>query len=359
MTEVFALPDWPRAYGGPCLEVVFKQRPEDFLVEEILGFSPQGQGDFLWLYLEKCQQNTQWAARCLARASGAPLSAVSYAGLKDRQGVCRQWFSLPWRSGAQPERWDLGEGLRLLAQDRHPSPLRRGDHEANAFQIRLRDVQGDATQAESRLERIAKQGFPNYFGEQRFGRKAANLTQARAWFSGEQRPRRQQQGFCLSAVRAYLFNQVLAKRIEQGQWQQLMSGDLVEVVAEGRLFPLVEAGADLQARCADLELVPTGPLPGSGEPRPDLDAAALEAQVMKGEAFWVQGLIKNRLRPQRRALRAVAQGLSWSWQGNDLMLEFRLLPGAYATALLAELVPLTDWPKLPSRKRGKKCAQHS
>lgn len=334
----YPLPDWAKAFGGPCLKANFKCQPEDFQVSEILGFSPQGQGDFLWLYLEKRQENTQWVAKQLAALNGTPLASVSYAGLKDRQGICRQWFSLPRRAEQHPQDWDLGEGLQLLAQDWHPSPIRRGDHEANAFCIRLRDVQGDRALADSRLNAMARHGFPNYFGEQRFGREGANLTEAQAWFSGGRRPHRRQQGFCLSAVRAYLFNQVLAKRVEQGQWQQLIPGDLVEVVAEGRLFPLAEVDAAHQARCADGELVPTGPLPGSGEPKPDLAAAVLESQVLTEEALWMQGLLKNRLKPQRRALRVTAPGFTWQWQGDDLLLTFRLPAGAFATALLSELL---------------------
>jgi tRNA pseudouridine13 synthase len=336
--ETFLLPDWPRAYGGPCLTADFKRQPEDFLVSEQLGFTLRGQGDFLWLYLEKRQENTQWVAKCLAELSGTPLASVSYAGLKDRQGICRQWFSLPWHARLDAFEWGLPEGVSLLAQDRHPEPIRRGDHETNAFSIHLRNVQGDRALVDARLAKISRQGFPNYFGEQRFGRGGANLAQAQAWFSDGKRPQRRQQGFCLSAVRAYLFNQVLAKRVEQGCWQQFVPGDLVEVVAEGRLFPLLALTADLQRRCENAELVPTGPLPGSGEPKPDLMAAALENQVIKEELFWMQGLLKQRLKPQRRALRAMAQGLSWQWQQQDLLMDFRLQPGAYATALLSELL---------------------
>ena len=47
------------------------------------------------LWVEKIGQNTQYVAKQIAAAAGLKARLVSYAGLKDRHAVTRQWFCLP------------------------------------------------------------------------------------------------------------------------------------------------------------------------------------------------------------------------------------------------------------------------
>jgi tRNA pseudouridine13 synthase len=336
------LPDWPRACAGPAGQALLKHAAEDFRVEEQLGFAPEGRGQFLWLWVEKQGANTDWVASLLARLAKLGREQVSYAGLKDRHAITRQWFCLPLAEGAELDLSSLDPAeARVLRQSRHPQRLRRGEHQANRFLIRLRQFSGNRELAEQILRQIGQQGFPNYFGEQRFGRDNANLSAAWRWFNGEIRPQRKEQGFYLSAARAYLFNRVLARRVEQGCWQRPLAGDLLQVAASGQYFPIAQPDAGLVERCVQGELCPTGPLYGGGEPRPRLEAETLEAGVLAEQALWTQGLKRQRLATERRALRCQAQGLSWDWQGDDLQLSFGLPPGSFATALLRELVA---WP---------------
>ncbi|MBF0257134.1 MAG: tRNA pseudouridine(13) synthase TruD, partial [Gammaproteobacteria bacterium] len=227
--------------------------------------------------------------------------------------------------------------VRILQQSRHPQRLRRGDHQANRFLIRLRQFSGDQALAEQILQQISQHGFPNYFGEQRFGIDNGNLSAARRWFSGELKPQRKEQGFYLSAVRAFLFNLVLARRVEQASWNRPLEGDLLEEAESARCFPIAQVDDGLIQRCAAGGLCPTGPLYGGGEPRPRLQAGQLETEVLAEQTLWAQGLQRQRLASERRALRCRAQNLSWSWQGDDLLLSFALPPGSFATALLREL----------------------
>ena len=67
---------------------------EDFFVDEVLGFEPDGEGEHVLLQVEKRNTNTQWLADQLAGFAGIPKRDVSYAGMKDRNAVTRQWFSL-------------------------------------------------------------------------------------------------------------------------------------------------------------------------------------------------------------------------------------------------------------------------
>lgn len=330
--------DCPYAFGGPVGSAVFKQTPEDFQVREVLGFQPSGSGPFVWLQVEKRAANTRWVAGQLADRAGIKAQEVGYAGLKDRQAQVVQWFSLPLNN-ARKQDWlgQAGDGWCVIQQAQHKEKLRPGDHQGNHFLIRLRDFEGQSEQCQETVRRIQEQGFPNYFGAQRFGRQQSNLTNAQAWFRGETRPPRKDQGLLLSAVRAYLFNQVLAQRLRQGFWRYPLPGDLLENRQTGQCFPVPKVTPELTERCRSGELVPTGPLQGSGEPKPGGEALELERRVLAGQEVWTRGLERQRMRPDRRALCCRASELNWHWQGKHLLLEFGLPGGAFATMLLREI----------------------
>ena len=98
MTEI-TLPQWPFAFGGPSGTGEIKATVDDFIVEEILSFSPEGAGEHVFLHIEKCHENTEYVARLLARHAGVRQRDVSFAGLKDRHGRTRQWFRTDYWSG--------------------------------------------------------------------------------------------------------------------------------------------------------------------------------------------------------------------------------------------------------------------
>ena len=160
----------PCAHGEPCGQAILKASAEDFQVDEVLDIPLSGDGEHLWLWVEKRGLNTEEAVRRLARAAGVPQRAISYAGLKDRQALTRQWFSLHLPGKADP---DLAaacdETLVILQQGRHRRKLQRGAHAANGFRLRLTGLKADPAALEARLQAIAAEGVPNYFGPQRFG----------------------------------------------------------------------------------------------------------------------------------------------------------------------------------------------
>lgn len=338
MTDLITLPDWPRAHGGPAGSALLRAEPEDFRVDERLGFSLDGSGDQVWLRLEKRNSNTAWVAGRIARFAGIGELDVGYSGLKDRRAITRQWFSIALGGRPEPDWKGLEtEDLTLLEVQRHSRKLRRGEHMANRFQIRLRGFEGDRDACARILTEIENGGFPNYFGEQRFGIGNGNLVAALRWFTGGIRPKRPEQGYYLSAARSLLFNRVLARRVEMGNWDQPIPGDLMVAVDSEHCFPLFKVEDTHRERCARREIHPTGPLYGTGEPRPSREAGDLERSVLTGEGDWTRGLDAQRMRPERRALRALAGNLAWAFEGDDLILGFELTRGAYATALLREL----------------------
>lgn len=329
----------PYAFGGPPVKGRLRVRPEDFQVDEDLGFEPSGDGEHALLQIRKRNANTQWVATRLAEFAGVRPVAVGYAGLKDRRAVTTQWFSVQLPGREDPSWQDLGEeGVEVLQAQRHGRKLRPGSLRGNRFAILVRDVEGAGEDLEARLRTIADAGVPNYFGAQRFGRNASNLERAQALFDGRRLGRRDR-AMALSAARSWLFNLVLAERVEQGTWDRPLPGDLVMLDGSHSIFPAQEPDALLESRCAAHDLHPTGPLWGRGEPGTSGECRALEEGVLASWAHWRAGLERAGLRQERRALRAPVRDLRWDVpEAGSLRLQFSLDRGSYATAVLRELV---------------------
>lgn len=332
----------PRAHGEPCGSAVLKAVAEDFQVDEVLDIPLSGEGEHLWLWVEKRNLNTEEAAKRIARAAGVPLKLISYAGLKDRQALTRQWFSLHLPGKADP---DLAaaedDSLRLLQRVRHQRKLQRGAHSANGFRLRLTDLHADHAQLDARLERIRAQGVPNYFGLQRFGYEGGNLLGARDFAARDELPvQRNLRSRLLSAGRSYLFNRVLAQRVADGSWAEARVGDLLAFTDSRSFFPAAEAECS-DPRLAILDLHPTGPLWGEGGSPAGAEIQALEDAVVASEQPIANRLAQAGMKHERRILRLPIGGLSWHYPGPDILqLEFVLPTGCFATAMVRELVSL-------------------
>ena len=345
MSSIECSLDWPQAFGGPVGSVVFKQHPEDFQVYEQLPFAPKGEGEHLFLQIEKIGQNTAWLARQLAKLANIQAMDVSYAGLKDRHGVAVQWFCLriPGLPPADEQAvWQARlselEGVRLLVAKRHDRKLRSGSLTGNDFVIRLRDFQGVKSALEQRLALIANEGVPNYFGEQRFGRDGHNLILAQKLFTGEIKLARERRGFALSAARSLLFNQVLAERVRIGNWKQLTDGDVLTFPDAASLIYPSRRDDSVPTRFATGDLLNTGPMWGKGKLASEQSVQALEQSIAASSEIFAKGLEQWDMKQERRPLVATVRNLSWEWQGDDIILSFSLYRSCYATAVLAELV---------------------
>jgi len=333
----------PRAHGGPAGQARLRQELEDFVVDEDLGFAPDGEGEHQLLWLEKRGANTEWVGRQLAAFAGLPQQAVSWAGLKDRHAITRQWFCVHTGVKGGPDWSALNfDEFAVLEAHHHRRKLRPGYLAGNRFRIRLRGFDGDREALARRLEAVARHGVPNYFGEQRFGRGEGNLHRAQALFAGEVRQApRHLRGLWLSAARSQLFNQVLALRVERKDWDHPLVGDCLQLAGSNSFFLAEAPDADLVARVLAGDLHPSGPLCGRGVPATRGDAAGLEAAALAGFEPWVQGLAAAGMEQERRPLRLMSTDWSWDWVHDaDLEIAFRLPAGAFATAVLRELV---DW----------------
>ena len=335
----------PSAFGAPVLSARIRTRQEDFFVEEIAGFEPSGEGEHLLLTLEKRGLNTAAVAKRLADWAGLPEMAIGYAGMKDRHAVTRQRFSVHLPKRIAPDTAALqSEDLRVLDATWHSRKLPRGALAGNRFELTLREVAGERAAIETRLQQIAARGLPNWFGEQRFGRGGDNVESALSMFAGR-RVRHDQRSILLSAARSELFNRVLAARVHDANWDAALEGEVWILSGSRSVFGPEPWGQALADRLARFDIHPSGPLWGAGELRSTARCAEMERSALDSDDALAlrKGLEEAGLKQERRALRLIAEALSWTWQEEaTLSLAFSLPPGCYATALLQELGAVSD-----------------
>jgi tRNA pseudouridine13 synthase len=350
--------DPPRAHGAPLARGVLRTEPEDFIVEEDLGFAASGAGQHVLLKVRKRNANTQWVSRELAKLSGCHPRDIGYAGLKDRRAIAVQWFTVP-KSQLSLEAWCevRHPEFDVLEANAHSRKLPRGALAGNRFIIRIRGIDVADADLNARTADIARRGVPNFFGPQRFGHNGANLARIagglRALYPRER-------GFVLSAARSLVFNAVLAARVRDGTWDHLEAGDIANLDGRGSIFPVDAIDATLTERAAQLDIHPTGPLWGRGAPATKQRVADLETHIPSEFPQPCALTADAGMDQERRALRLAVRELTWSRDpdansidgeptianstegkpaiANSIVLRFRLTRGSFATTVLRELV---------------------
>jgi tRNA pseudouridine13 synthase len=313
---------------------------EDFRVDEIPAYEPSGEGEHLYVRVEKRALTTPDLVRLLARAANVSERDIGYAGLKDRRAVTSQWLSLP-RTATAPESWSLPEAVRVLEASRHVNKLRTGHLRGNRFRIVIVGLPAEGVvRARAIVDALAERGFPNYFGGQRFGHGGENLRRALDWLKTLGRARLSAFLYKLypSVVQAEIFNRYLTLRAAEGL-ERALSGEVMRLSGSGASF-VVEDEAAETARLTRGEIVGTGPIigpkmrPASGEPLA-LEGRALAELRLTPEELEALG----RAAPgARRDLLVRPDGLTMTELGEGrLALEFALPSGSYATQLVREL----------------------
>ena len=314
----------------------------DFEVSEQLAFEPSGEGEHLFLLIEKNRCNSEWVANQLQQQFALRSQDVGYAGKKDRHSLSRQWFSLhlPGRE-VSLDNLD-NEFFRVVSASRHNKKLRKGAIAFNHFKIKMNEVSGKV--APSALERIKNQGFPNYFGYQRFGWNGQNLQNAMRWFNQETRVRsRNKRSIYLSAARSYLFNLLLAQRINQDNWCQGISGDCLNLTGSRSYFCATEIDSQTSERLLTGDLHPSGWMAGRQASESTLAAALIEENLFSQFPTWLAALARLKVDSARRPLRVIPTDVCLALDSEQTQtLSFKLPSGSYATALLAELFDFSD-----------------
>ncbi len=346
------VPDVRAAHGPPLFTAGFKVQPADFQVDEVLPFSFTGDGEHLYLRLTKTDRNTGDVIKALKRCYQVAQKDIGVAGLKDRHAVTTQWFSVRTPQDATPlTQWLASPDappFKLVEAHRHQKKLRTGAHSANRFVITLRDVSmldSSAAEFENRIQTLINNGFPNYYGPQRFGRHGANLTQAYQWLCAGKKPgslARDKRSLYLSAVRSAAFNRVVASRVECGSWNELRPGEACSLNGSNSVFTLQPADREgAMKRLDDHDIHPTAPLIGYGEWVSVDDARAQDETVLLQDPYYpelLRSLKLLKVEASQRATRALCPDLTFDWQDNSTVkLCVTLAPGVFATTLLNEL----------------------
>jgi tRNA pseudouridine13 synthase len=332
---------WPYLTAAlPGCGGAFKLAPEDFEVEELPAYLPTGEGEHLYLWVEKRGRDTQEVVRALALQLRLPESEVGYAGLKDRQAVTRQFLSVPARANATLPDFAL-PGVAVLFAQRHRNKLRTGHLKGNRFGVRLRGLK-DEQAARDILAQLGSQGVPNYFGDQRFGRTFENAELGKRLLLGERLPRAPrpfERKLYLSAYQSLLFNRLLAERIAQGTFARALLGEVLRKEDSGGLFVCEHPEID-QPRVDGFEVSPAGPMFGPKMPQAHGPAAQAEAAALAQEGLGLADFARGRGETlgARRSYRARLALEEVRREGEDLWLRFCLPRGSYATSVLRALL---------------------
>lgn len=336
-----ACPDAPRFPGR------LKEEPEDFEVEEIPAYLPEGRGDHLFLWVQKRDVAGVDLIHRVAAALGVPPGDLGHAGTKDRRAVTRQWISAPARCEDRLARIQEIPGIQVIRVDRHPHKIRTGHLRGNRFRIRIRGVEASAVPAlRQTADRIARSGFPNFFGAQRFGRDRDTLRLGleRMMPPGGRESRGRRIGglelrMACSALQSALFNRCLGHRIEAGLAHRVLPGDVLQKVPTGGLFHSREPEID-QPRLEAGEVRLTGPVWGHRMMEAEDEAGDLERRVLV-QAGIEAGDFRAFARlgeGTRRPLFVRPESIGVEADPAGILLTFDLPSGSYATVLLREFL---------------------
>ncbi|BBM81710.1 tRNA pseudouridine(13) synthase TruD [Candidatus Uabimicrobium amorphum] len=386
--------------GLPGIGGNIKTLAEDFVVEEQLLFPLSGQGEHLYVQIEKTNITTMEAVRIICKRLGIAKSAVGYAGQKDARAVTKQYFSLYNVDESSLSKLE-GKSLRVLDVDRHDKKLKLGQIRGNFFSINVHGSDGNVENARKILQRLEKNGVPNYFGLQRFGNGGNShllgkyllltqydafaetlfcvhsndrqkLTTAKQFFASgnykeayrtmpgsfeaekvvlsnlargkdmkycvERIPRKIKY-FFVCAYQSYLFNRSLVQRLPQ--IDILFTGDLAMLHPSRSVF-LVEDGEKEQTRCLRNEISPTGPMYGYKMICPLERQRAVEDQILREENLDVQLFRNYKIKGERRSYRFFIVDAQVNETLNAINVKFFLRKGCYATVVLREIMKVNS-----------------
>lgn len=315
-----------------------KDRPEDFVVEEIPLYDFSDQGNFAFLLLEKENLSSLDFVARIRKHLDLRDEEVGLAGWKDKRAITRQWISVPRDKVTEPHLELLaGDGIQTVEQRRHSHKLRTGHLLGNRFSILIRQTDPEAeSRAHTTIQQLQTLGLPNFYGPQRFGASGNNPEKGLALLRGQYRIRSvRKRKLLMSSYCSLLFNLTLRKRMEQNLFTKLLPGDIAKKHDTGGIF-LVSDPEKEQPRADRLEISATGPIWGRKMKRAGDAAAALEEQILSS-----QGLTSEVFRQQpgsRRSLRIALKEVNVCQEKEGLRLEFLLPKGTYATVLLDEIM---------------------
>ena len=204
------------------LQCHFNASSRDFVVKEIPLYEPSGNGEHLLIYVRKKGLSTFEMLELFSQILGIKVRDIGYAGLKDKAATTYQYISIP---RSLESRLNLispilqEHNIKILNLHAHNNKLKIGHLKGNEFFMRLKKLlPHNATKLESTLELIAQSGFPNYFGDQRFGKEGDNFQSGKAIIQNSLKIKnKKMSNFLISSYQSHLFNAWLKTRLQFSQ----------------------------------------------------------------------------------------------------------------------------------------------
>jgi tRNA pseudouridine13 synthase len=306
----------------------FEQTKEDFIVDENPRIFSE-KGNYLILRVQKIEMTTWDMIAAFAQYLNLPAEKIGYAGLKDKHATTTQYISIEAKYEKALKKFKH-PGIKILKRTRDKYSIRMGDLVGNRFSINLFGVSPiEAGQIEKRAMKLAKDGLPNYFGYQRFGRDEDSITQAKEMIAGELHIEDSKlKKFLISVYQSFYFNQWLRERVVLSRNENsgkflLLEGDVYSS-DEGKLFtPKKMPQRDFEAH----KVVPTGLLCGRDVFRARDAAREIEAKY-DDEFLYDKG--------SRREALIYPTDIKLDYKNNfDILnISFTLPKGSYATVFL-------------------------
>jgi tRNA pseudouridine13 synthase len=332
--------------------------PEHFIVEEIALYTPQGDGQHLYVNLTKVGMTTKEVQEQLARLFRLRSADVSFAGMKDKHARTTQTFSLNvgHQSPATVEQF-LADSIERIRDhldvevhwaNLHRNKLRLGHLLGNRFTITITNLENGLEDAVARsraiVDEMARVGVPNFFGPQRFGASGGNVRQGMAMLLGErEKSARWLRRLLSTAYQSYLCNRYLARRVEMGAFHHLLTGDVAKKHATGGMFEVVDAAVE-QPRYEAQEISFTAPMYGPKMWAATGEAAELEAEILATSPVTMEHFEKFGIEGTRRLGRLLLPDCSV--ESNEtlqgLTVSFALPKGAFATTILREIMKVDE-----------------
>lgn len=319
----------------------------DFEVSEIPAYMPCGQGEHLWLWIEKAGKSTQSVTKAAEKIFNVREIDIGCAGKKDVHAITRQWISIQTQSDGADEIRAINEieGIKVLQTSRHTNKLRMGHLRGNRFRVRLYDVHADDEAIAKATAILSSSGFINYFGKQRFGFDGDNVFQGVRMLKGG-RANHQMKKLYISALQSAIFNLAASRRYEESGFA-VQNGDVLQKLNAG-CFICDDVDTD-NARVKAGEIAVTLALPGRKVMRGNGHGEQIEQAAMNDLLSWWASKENSPeiLEPSclfkhadgaRRTLSCRADNVTFERiDGTTISLDFALPSGSFATIFLRHL----------------------
>lgn len=325
-----------------------RAKPEHFVVDEIPLYEPADQGQHLYVNITKVGLTTKSVQKDLCRLFDLRETDIGFAGMKDKAAHTTQTFSLS--VGHPDDAFVAGAAQRIEAAlpvtvnwvRLHNNKLRLGHLLGNRFSIVISDLALPTLEslqtAQAVADRLVSDGMPNYFGPQRFGVDDRNIDKGLAVLLRKNYVKdRWLRRFLVSAYQSYLCNRYLAARVESGAFDRLLSGDVAKKYATGGIFDVEDAAVE-QPRYEGHEISFTAPMFGSKMRPASAEAGELEASILDESPISLEHLHRAKADGTRRLGRLLVPDLTVSAAGDNLLVDFSLTKGAFATTILREIM---------------------